>query len=310
MDVAWVTGARGFIGRHLALALARRDMRVAGLGHGAWTEAEAASWGVSLWINGDVSQPNLMRLVHHTGVPGMVFHLAGGSSVGLSLQTPEEDFRRSVVSTVQLLEWLRHHAPRARVVLASSAAVYGAGYDRPIGEQDPTAPYSPYGYHKRAAELLCESYSKNFAAMTAVVRLFSVYGPELRKQLLWDLCTQLKANPERVLLAGSGLERRDWLHVTDAAEYLIQAGAHTSPEGFVVNGGTGCGVTVLEIAESVRSLWNSRAPICFSGKSRAGDPFCLVADPLVGQSLGLHPSMAWLPGVEDYVTWYRRNESR
>ena len=82
MSVAWVTGARGFIGRHLARALFAEQMTVAGLGHGAWPEDEAAFWGVTQWLNGDITPANMDRLATLCGAPELIFHLAGGSAVG------------------------------------------------------------------------------------------------------------------------------------------------------------------------------------------------------------------------------------
>ncbi len=309
MSVAWVTGARGFIGRHLASRLAREGIKVAGIGHGAWLDVEAARWGVNCWINGDVAQSNLDRLANMVGLPDMVFHLAGGSSVGVSLQTPEEDFRRSVDSTVRLLEWVRNHAPQSRLVAASSAAVYGSGHSKPIRETDTIEPYSPYGYHKRMMELLFESYSRNFGLLTGVVRLFSVYGPELRKQLLWDLCNRFKVKPENIVMAGSGRESRDWLHVSDAAEYLRHAAVLADSRCFIVNGGRGVGVSVKEIAECVRDAWGLETRIEFNSVSRAGDPHYLVADVEFGRSVGFSSRIDWPAGVKGYVTWFQHAES-
>ncbi len=144
----WITGARGFIGRHLAHSLAAQGYTVAGVGHGAWPVLEADDWGVSHWLNGEVSGGNLAQLRHDLGVPQVVFHLAGGSSVGAAIANPLEDFTRTVVSTAELLEWLRQHAPGTRVVAVSSAAVYGSGYLQPIAEDARPSPFSPYGTHK------------------------------------------------------------------------------------------------------------------------------------------------------------------
>ncbi len=254
-------------------------------------------------------QSNFDRLADMTGLPDMIFHLAGGSSVGVSLQTPEEDFRRSVDSTVRLLEWVRNHAPQSRLVLASSAAVYGAGHSKPIRETDTVTPYSPYGYHKRMTELLFESYSRNFGLLTGVVRLFSVYGPELRKQLLWDLCNRFKAKPVNIVMAGSGLESRDWLHVSDAAKYLRQAAARADSQCFVVNGGHGAGVSVREITECVRDAWGLGTTIEFNGISRPGDPQYLVADVKFGQSVGFSSKIDWPAGVAGYVAWFQKVQS-
>lgn len=306
MKLALITGARGFVGRHLTHALHQQGIQICGIGHGAWTESERAAWGMGYWLNGDVSKRNLDIIRSNAGQPDAVFHLAGGSSVGPSLLAPEEDFRRSALSAAELLEWARLAAPGARLVLASSAAVYGAGHTRAIRETDALAPYSPYGYHKRIAEELFESYGKNFGLRVAIVRLFSVYGPELRKQLLWDVCGRLAVDATRLELGGSGDEMRDWLHISDAVELLRLAALHANPDGFIVNGGMGDPVTVRQIAEQLCAGWGMCTQLDFSGKRRQGDPQYLVADVALAKSLEYTPKMNWQAGVADYVTWFKR----
>src|SRR5579871_883515 len=84
----WITGAQGFIGRHLAKWLAGRGYVVSGIGHGLWPASEAAAWGVQHWLSGDIHSSNLRHLLRDCGAPDCVFHLAGGSSVGAAIASP------------------------------------------------------------------------------------------------------------------------------------------------------------------------------------------------------------------------------
>src|SRR6516162_4694928 len=181
----WITGAHGFIGRYLVRELADRGETVHGVGHGAFDEPDRCRLGLRTWFNGEIDAANLNALAAAHGRPSKVFHLAGGSSVRLSIERPFEDFSRTVTSTARLLEWLRGFAPQCRLIVASSAAVYGANHVGPISEDATLTPMSPYGEHKLMMEQLCRSYARSFGIGCAVVRLFSVYGPNLRKQLLW-----------------------------------------------------------------------------------------------------------------------------
>jgi UDP-glucose 4-epimerase len=309
MKSVLITGARGFIGRHLALSLQRQGIQVCGIGHGAWDVSDRTAWGLNYWLNGEVTKHNLDIIQSKMGKPDVVFHLAGGSSVGPSLLAPEEDFRRSVLSSEELLEWARLAAPDVRLVLASSAAVYGVGHSRAIREIDVLEPYSPYGYHKRIAEQLFESYGKNFDLKIAVVRLFSVYGPELRKQLLWDACGRLAVDARRLTLYGSGDEMRDWFHISDAIEFLCIIANSCDHGGFIVNGGTGIAVSVREIAEQLCVAWGMGTQLEFNGKSRQGDPQYLVANIGLVTSLGFTPQVVWQEGLADYVKWFKRINS-
>lgn len=302
---AIITGARGFIGRHLARYLSTQGYHVSGLGHGAWTEKDAQAWGVSNWLNGEVCTSNLDKLAEDSGIPDCLFNLAGGSTVGASMATPEEDFQRTVTSCSRVLEWLRHSAPRCRAVLASSAAVYGSGHVTAIRETDTLHPYSPYGYHKRIAELLFESYARNFGLSTSCVRLFSVYGPELRKQLCWDFCNRLLARPTELTLTGTGDELRDWIDVRDAAACLASAAELANSECFVINGGTGHGISVREIVGEICHLWGESVQLHFSGERRRGDPNFLVADTSLATLHNIRPKIDWHQGLENYVVWFK-----
>ena len=299
----WVTGGRGFIGRHLGRRLQQTGHKVAGLGHGHWPEAR--SWGFTTWLNGDVRPDGLQTLLKLAGPPDAIFHLAGGSSVGPSIFSPAEDFQRTVESTLHLLEWVRTTVADARVIYVSSAAVYGTGYKGPIRENSPTHPTSPYGFHKRMGEELAESYAQQFGLRVVIARLFSVYGPELKKQLLWDLCTRLYNGQSPLRLLGTGQEFRDWLHIEDAVGFLLHLSNEACSEPLTFNGGTGVGTANQDLAEYLAAKWDSAISVVFTGEPRPGDPPCLVADTTASRRLGFEPTRTWQDGIVEYLQWFR-----
>lgn len=308
MAVAWITGAKGFIGRHLARRLAGQGYQVAGIGHGTWTTSETARWGVSFWLNGEITSSNLSQLRQATAAPQVIFHLAGGSSVGAAIANPHEDFFRTVVTSAELLEWMRQFSAETRLVAVSSAAVYGSLHPDPIAEDAQLSPFSPYGSHKLMMETLCRSYAANFGLKVVLPRLFSVYGPGLKKQLLWDLCEKLAAGGT-VLLGGTGRELRDWADVRAIVPWLEIVARHAGPDAPTINLGAGKGVSVREVAECVIAAWSKAtgeaAQLVFSGQSRTGDPFSLVADIRKMRALGLEAPGDVDEGVAAYVAWYR-----
>lgn len=258
------------------------------------------------WLNGEVDSTNLGALAVHTGLPTVLFHLAGGSSVGASMAQPYEDFSRTVATSARLLEWLRTSAPECHLVAVSSAAVYGAGNAERMSESAPTNPISPYGQHKLMIEQLCRSYAASFGLQSTIVRLFSVYGANLRKQLLWDLCTRLSEGTGVLKLGGTGQEQRDWTDVRDVARLLARIGDNRQdqPVG-VINGGSGVATSVADIARSIVSSWGEEIPIEFSGMTRPGDPFSLVADPSLLNALSFEWQIAVRAGIADYVAWFK-----
>lgn len=309
-----ITGAHGFIGRHLAHWLAMQGHQVCGLGHGIWPETEAVRWGVTRWLNGDIQPGNLRLLQQASGTPDIVYHLAGGSSVGAAIANPREDFFRTVATTAELLEWVRLDAPKALVVTVSSAAVYGSGHNGQIAEDALLAPYSPYGYHKLMMEDLCRSFVASYGLQVTVARLFSVFGPGLKKQLLWDLCSRLATGINPLTLGGSGAELRDWTDVRDVVRALDLLGAIVGSEFSVTNVGSGIGTSVRQIANQLAGCWagtgGTQIALQFSGQSRPGDPFSLVAQPGRLKALGFEWRTPVSRGLADYVQWFIDEQSR
>jgi UDP-glucose 4-epimerase len=304
----WITGANGFIGRHLARALADAGHSVHGVGHGALEEIDKDRLGLQLWLNGEIDATNFSALAGRSGLPSTVFHLAGGSSVGLSISQPYEDFFRTVVSTARLLEWLRGSAPECRLISVSSAAVYGANHQGPISEDALTLPMSPYGQHKLMMEQLCRSYAITFGLRSTVTRLFSVYGPNLRKQLLWDLCSRLHGGDRTLVLAGTGAEMRDWTDVRDVARFLVKVNEGPQSKPFeVINGGSGIGTSVADIAGALARNWSRDVAVKFSGVVREGDPFSLVADSTFARAALFSWQVPVSQGIVDYVSWFKES---
>jgi UDP-glucose 4-epimerase len=302
----WVTGANGFIGRHLVRALADRGHVVHGLGHGAIEDAERSRLGLCQWLNGEIDAANLNALAGQAGPPSTIFHLAGGSSVGLSIAQPYEDFSRTVSSTGRLLEWLRGFAPDCRLVAVSSAAVYGGGYRGAIKETDAALPVSPYGHHKLMMEELCRSYATAFGLHCTIARLFSVYGPDLRKQLLWDICSRLQQGEQSLALGGTGAEVRDWTDVRDVARLLAMFSELPQREPYrIINGGSGHGTSVADVAGMLVRHWGEDIAVRFSGEARAGDPFRLICDDARLRELSFDWRVPVEQGIADYVRWFR-----
>lgn len=274
-----------------------------GIGHGAWPQPESAASGVKYWANGDIISSNLKQLMREGGAPRCVFHLAGGSSVGSANASPREDFARTVVSMADLLDWIRLESPETKMVAVSSAAIYGAGHLGPISVDHPRSPVSTYGFHKLMMEQLCQSYAANYGLSVAVVRLFSVYGSGLKKQLLWDICSRLTMGSSQLVLSGTGEELRDWSEIRDVVRLLELAMDYSSDKTPVLNGGTGRATSVREITELVLEAWPMRSSVTFNGESRPGDPFSLVADGQLLQA-GFEWRIPVREGVRDYVRWY------
>jgi len=296
-----VTGAFGFIGRNVARHFANGGWVVVGMGHGSWTREEWRQWGISVWHTTDITPDALLT---YAGSPDVVIHCAGSGSVGFSMTHPLQDFQRTVVTAIAVLEFVRLHAPRAHVVLPSSAGVYGMIETLPISESVLRAPVSPYGVHKKLSEDICKSYVDHFGLTVTVLRLFSVFGAGLEKQLLWDACNKITRGDYTFF--GSGNELRDWIHVSDVASLMEHAVVHSSGKYSVYNGATGIGVSVAEVLKFLFAKLGASSLPSFSGIAKPGDPAGYVADINRAMSLNWQPVMPWQDGMAAYAEWFRK----
>lgn len=172
----------------------------------------------------------------------------------------------------------------------------------PIPECAPRRPVSPYGVHKKIAEDLCRSYGRTFGVRVAMVRIFSAYGPELRKQLLWDACRKARGGERR--FGGTGQETRDWIAIEDVAALLLREVEMASPDAPVVNGATGEDVAIRQVVGFVYDAVGAPAAPVFSGVGRAGDLERYAGDPARARGWGREPEHGWRDGMRDYVRWF------
>jgi UDP-glucose 4-epimerase len=281
MKTALVTGGAGFIGSSVVRALGEAGYAVTTAG----------------------TSTDRLAPARIAALPpcDLIVHCAGGSSVSASLADPLGDFEKTVPPFAGLLDHVRTHMAHTRVVLMSSAAVYGDADNWPTPETSRLGPVSPYGVHKRMCEELCTSYGRNYGVATAILRLFSVYGPGLRKQLMWDACR--KARGGEPVFGGTGDEERDWLHVDDAAALVVAASTHASTDAPAFNGGSGMGVRVRDVVGQICRELGAPSPQ-FSGISRVGDPQRYVADITRARELGWAPRIDITRGVSQYVAWF------
>lgn len=311
MKNIWITGAKGFVGLHLSKSLLKKKYNVYGIGNYKNSNYKDIVPSFKNFVSGNINSINLQKLYNHSGCPDIIFHLAGGSSVGQSIINPLLDFKKTVLSTSNLLEFLRIKNINSKIIFSSSAAVYGNIHNKPINESDKCKPLSPYGYNKFIAEKLFESYVKNFNIDSCIIRFFSIYGIEAKKQLIWDICTKLNRNQKAIELFGTGEEMRDWIYIKDAVKLLIMASdsfKKKSGEISIFNGNSGYHHSVKEILYQICELMELSPSINFNKNTRSGDPNYLIGSNYKTKNiLGFKPDFDIKNGLNEYITWFKFN---
>jgi Nucleoside-diphosphate-sugar epimerases len=236
-------------------------------------------------------------------LPDIVFHCAGGASVQASIDDPVLDQDRTVTSTFHLTRWLAEVAPQARLVYPSSGAVYGEAACRPHDRTGDCVPISPYGKSKLAAETIVRAAALSDGLAVCIVRLFSVYGPGLRKQLIWDACLRMRHGQADFF--GSGLERRDFVEISDVVDLMWRGAGMASSAAPILDGGTGEGVEVRTVLATLASNFDPHPDVRFLGTPHAGNPLDMIADASAARAIGWVPQVRLESGLRSYVDWFR-----
>lgn len=265
-----ITGVTGFIGGTLARRFTQQGFAVTGL-----VRREVQGIPFPVRITGYAVE-ELSAIISELK-PATIIHAAGSASVSLSLSQPSHDFNDSVALFQRLMEATRISGERPRVVFLSSAAVYGNPAVLPVSESEPLAPISPYGYHKVMGETIAREYSACFNIPTLIVRLFSLFGPAQKRLLVWEIFEQFRDKNE-IVLKGTGTETRDYIHIDDLADTLVDLLPRIVKDHLTINIASGRAVTVKEIVECSRRILESEKPVVFQGISRKGDPLYWQAD--------------------------------
>lgn len=248
-----VTGATGFLGRHLVAALESQ-------GHVVEKHSSA---------DGDIADcPLPMEDVSR------VFHLAGRSYVPDSWQNPQAFYRTNVMGAVNVLEHCRRNQTALTLV---SSYVYGQPQRLPIAEDHPLAAANPYAHTKILAEQTAQFYEQRFGLALAIVRPFNLYGPGQRDSFLIPSIVRQVLDPSAEVVRLADLRpKRDYVYVTDAVELLLATlgpGVHG-----VFNVGSGHSVSVAEVAELVMDAAGIRKEVASADEPRPGEILDVVAD--------------------------------
>ena len=249
-----VTGGAGFIGSHIVDALLDRGAEVAMADHlvrspKPWF-GEALLRGAQLYV-ADVRDLNAIRPAFAAARPETVLHLAAQADVRHSVSDPAFDAQVNVAGTVAVLEAAREVGTR-RVVMASTAAVYGDPQEIPTSEDAPIAPLSPYGTSKAAAEWYLAQYQRLYGTSTLALRMANVYGPrqDPRGEAgVVSIFCGVAASGGRATVFGDGAQTRDYVFVDDVVDAWLAAAA--SDVTGALNISTGIETGVRELAEAL-----------------------------------------------------------
>ncbi len=293
-----VIGSKGFIGKHLVKYFQDKNYSV----YKADVVVDYADTDKYFLIDASNSDFNT---VFHYDKYDLCINCSGAASVPDSLKNPMRDYYLNSVNVFKILSAINQFQPECKFINLGSAAVYGNPMQLPVLEKATRNPLSPYGFHKLQAEQICEEFSSFFKLKTCSLRIFSVYGDGLKKQLFWDLFHKANSG-EPFELFGTGEESRDFIHVNDLARAIELVAKNADFNADVVNVANGVEVKIKDAVSAFFSFFEKKVNYSFSGNVRKGDPLNWRADISKLTSFGYTPSMDLKQGLKNYYEWIRK----
>ena len=299
MKTILITGAKGFIGSNVSKHFKNLGYKTYGIGHGGLSIKESQNIGLDYWKKDDISITSILEFNQQFD---LIVHCGGSGSVGFSIEYPYDDFKKTVDGTLEVLEYMRLYNKNAHLIYPSSPAVQGEHPNYPIKECFVGKPASPYGYHKKIAEDLCQSYSEKYNLKVSIIRLFSVYGEGLKKQLLWDAYKKIVKADSEVIFWGTGEETRDFIHVDDVLSIMTKL-LKSDEEFIIINGGTGQKHTIKDVVEMMRNFINPKIKIGFNNQINIGNPIYYWADIKKLNKYDFKADIKLEDGIKSFISW-------
>ncbi len=308
MRTSLVTGGGGFIGSHLVDALVARGDTVRVLDNFSTGKLENLQGNIERiqLFKGDLRESDTLGEV----VQGVdyIFHQAAYVSVPQSMEDPETCFDINVNGTGKLLAAARAAGVK-RVVLASSAAVYGENEAVPLSEAEDPDPLSPYAASKSINEIYARLFSKQLGLEVVALRDFNVYGPRQNPAsdyaAVVPIFIKILENEGEPVIFGDGKQTRDFVYIADVVRANIHASESEKAPGEVLNICSGQEVSLLELIEKLSSIYNRKIQPSFD-LARPGDIYRSQGDPQKSQEiLGFSSSTSILDGLLKTAAWMK-----
>lgn len=302
-----ITGGAGFIGSHLAERLLKEGHQVIILDNFSSGRKENISGLKVKIIKGDIVKKISLPYVNE------IYHLASLASPIFYQKYPVETALSNSVGTYNLLIVARKY--KSKILFASTSEVYGNPLEHPQkesywGNVNPIGLRSCYDESKRLGETLMMDFNREYGVKVRIARIFNTFGPKMRiddGRVIPNFISQaLKNKP--ITIYGDGKQTRSFCYVADMVEGLIKL--MNSNYSQPVNLGNPREITILELAEKIKKITNSKSKIIFK-KLPEDDPIKRCPDiSLAKKILKWEPKISLEKGLIETIEWFRKNYFR
>lgn len=306
-----VTGGAGFIGSHLCERLIENGDRVICLDNFITGRKDNIKHLLNNKNFSLVETDVTKEPMSHVPYPiSHVFHLASPASPLDYQKYPIETLMTNSLGTYNMLKIAREN--KAKFLLASSSEVYGDPKEHPQkesywGRVNPIGPRSCYDESKRFAEAITMAYFRKFDLDVRIIRIFNTHGPRMRPDDGRVVSTFINQalNCKPITIFGDGTQTRSFCYIADMVEGLLAAMFKKNTKGEIFNLGVPQEVRIIELAETIKRLTNSKSKIEFT-KLPVDDPRRRKPDiSKAKRVLGWEPKVDLEEGLEKTIEYYK-----
>ena len=325
-----VTGAAGFIGFHLTLALLERGDDVVGVDNlndyydpqlkqdrldviGTHVRVDAFTF-----LKEDIADRDAMAKLFKDHAFDVVVNLAAQAGVRYSLENPNAYVDSNLVGFVNILEGCRH-SKVDHLVYASSSSVYGMNVKQPFSVEDRVDhPISLYAATKKSNELMAHTYSHLFNIPTTGLRFFTVYGPYGRPDMAYYKFTKAIMSGEPIDVYNNGEMKRDFTYIDDIIAGVVRVlDRIPSAEASTISGaeapyklyniGNNNPVTLGSFIQAIEESCGRKALKNFLPMQPGDVPVTFAnIDELIDE-VGYKPATSMRDGIKKFVDWYLKS---
>ena len=280
-----ITGINGYIGSNLKNFLKKKNNKIFG-------------------IKSKTSVKDYNKLIRDKVKPDVIIHCAGSGLVGVNQISHYIHKKKNVDSTKQLIKFIKKlNINGSKIIFLSSQAVYGKINSKKISENNLTKPISAYGKTKLLAEKELKKINYNYII---ILRLFSIYGIGLRKQIIWDACCKFKKN--NYFFRGNGLEKRDFLSIKDFNNLIKLIIMNKKPSTSIYNVGSGVGTQIKNLVDYIKVEFKIKNKINYTG-----NPNIIENQNYISSNDKIKKKFNWKCisklkiEIKKYVKWFKKN---
>ena len=280
-----ITGIKGFIGSQIEQTLKKRS-KIFG-------------------ISSDTEKNDYKKLIKKKIRPNIIFHCAGSGLVGINKISNSIHKKKNLESTKNLIKFINKiKLKNSKIIFLSSQSVYGKVSGNKISESNPTVPISSYGKTKLLAEKKIMKITNN---RVIVLRLFSIYGIGLKKQILWDACCKFKKKDTK--FRGNGQEKRDFLNINDLIKLIkkiIVSNGNNKNE--LYNVGSGAGIKIRNLLLKLKSIYKLDKKLFFlENQIKSEHQDYISSNKKIIQNFKWKISKNLYQELKQYVRWFKKN---